>query len=135
LRKAACSRKIAAGVVFVFLATTVPWGQAQEATLNFVPAQTTVNFTLGDILHTLRSRLVLPLFPLVASTTISPLIALVVGMKRTWPDFRLKLPCTVGDDEVDPQAPMVGLEFDLRWHGDLVLGAVDAKHAVDVSGE
>ena len=54
MRKAACSSEIAAGVVFVFLATTVAWGQAQEATLNFVPAQTTVNFTLGDVLHTVH---------------------------------------------------------------------------------
>jgi polyisoprenoid-binding protein YceI len=40
--------------IFIFLVTTVAWGQAQEATLNFVPAQTTVNFTLGDVLHTVH---------------------------------------------------------------------------------
>jgi len=29
-------------------------GTGQEATLNFVPSQTTVNFTLGDVLHTVH---------------------------------------------------------------------------------
>jgi polyisoprenoid-binding protein YceI len=29
-------------------------GQGQEASLNFVPAQTTINFTLGDVLHTVH---------------------------------------------------------------------------------
>ena len=40
--------------IFIFLVATLSWGQAQEATLNFVPAQTTVNFTLGDVLHTVH---------------------------------------------------------------------------------
>jgi polyisoprenoid-binding protein YceI len=40
--------------VFIFLVATLAWGQPQEATLNFVPAQTTVNFTLGDVLHTVH---------------------------------------------------------------------------------
>jgi len=40
--------------LFIFLAATLSSGQAQEATLNFVPAQTTVNFTLGDVLHTVH---------------------------------------------------------------------------------
>lgn len=40
--------------IFIFLAATLAWGQTQEATLNFVPAQTTVNFTLGDVLHTVH---------------------------------------------------------------------------------
>jgi polyisoprenoid-binding protein YceI len=34
--------------------TALLWAQAQEATLTFVPAQATVNFTLGDLLHTVR---------------------------------------------------------------------------------
>jgi polyisoprenoid-binding protein YceI len=33
---------------------TFALGQAREATLNFVPAQTTINFTLGDVLHTVH---------------------------------------------------------------------------------
>ena len=40
--------------IFIFLAATLAWGQAQEATLNFVPAWTTVDFTLGDVLHTVH---------------------------------------------------------------------------------
>jgi polyisoprenoid-binding protein YceI len=40
--------------LFIFLAATLSSGQAQEATLNFVPAQTTVDFTLGDVLHTVH---------------------------------------------------------------------------------
>jgi len=40
--------------IFLFLVATLAWGQAQEATLNFVPAQTRVNFTLGDVLHTVH---------------------------------------------------------------------------------
>jgi polyisoprenoid-binding protein YceI len=36
------------------LVATLSWAQAQEATLNFAPAQTTVNFTLGDVLHTVH---------------------------------------------------------------------------------
>jgi polyisoprenoid-binding protein YceI len=40
--------------IFIFLVATLAWGQPQDATLNFVPAQTTVNFTLGDVLHTVH---------------------------------------------------------------------------------
>ena len=40
--------------IFIFLAATLVWGQAQEATLNFVPERTTVDFTLGDVLHTVH---------------------------------------------------------------------------------
>jgi polyisoprenoid-binding protein YceI len=40
--------------VFFLLAAALAWGQAQEATLNFDPAQTTVDFTLGDVLHTVH---------------------------------------------------------------------------------
>ena len=40
--------------LFILLAATLARGQAQEATLNFVPAQTTVDFTLGDVLHTVH---------------------------------------------------------------------------------
>ena len=40
--------------VFFLLAAALAWGQAQEATLNFDPAQTTVAFTLGDVLHTVH---------------------------------------------------------------------------------
>jgi polyisoprenoid-binding protein YceI len=38
------------------LALTAPsfWGQAQVAILHFVPTQSTVNFTLGDVLHTVH---------------------------------------------------------------------------------
>ena len=42
--------------VFFLLAAALAWGQAQEATLNFDPAQTTVNFTLGDVLHTVHGN-------------------------------------------------------------------------------
>ena len=40
--------------LFILLAATLAWGQAQEVTLNFDPAQTTVDFTLGDVLHTVH---------------------------------------------------------------------------------
>lgn len=40
--------------LFILLAATLAWGQGQEATLNFNPAQTTVDFTLGDVLHTVH---------------------------------------------------------------------------------
>lgn len=40
--------------ILLSLAATFALGQAQEATLNFVPAQTTINFTLGDVLHTVH---------------------------------------------------------------------------------
>jgi polyisoprenoid-binding protein YceI len=40
--------------ILLILAATFAWGQAQVATLNFVPAQTTVNFTLRDVLHTVH---------------------------------------------------------------------------------
>jgi len=40
--------------ILAVLAATLAWGQEPEATLNFVPAQTTVNFTLGDVLHTVH---------------------------------------------------------------------------------
>jgi hypothetical protein len=40
--------------ILIFLAATLVWAQEQEVTLNFVPEQTTVNFTLGDALHTVR---------------------------------------------------------------------------------
>lgn len=40
--------------IFLLLAASVAWVQTQEATLNFAPAQTTVNFTLGDVLHTVH---------------------------------------------------------------------------------
>jgi polyisoprenoid-binding protein YceI len=42
--------------LFILLAATLTWGQAQEATLNFDPAQTTVDFTLGDVLHTVHGN-------------------------------------------------------------------------------
>ncbi len=38
----------------MLLVATFAWGQAQEATLNFAPAQTTVNFTLGAVLHSVH---------------------------------------------------------------------------------
>jgi len=40
--------------IFLSFSATLGLGQAQEATLNFVPAQTTINFTLGDVLHTVH---------------------------------------------------------------------------------
>lgn len=57
MRKTFCSMKITAKPITpisIFLVATLAWGQGQEATLNFVPAQTTVNFTLGDVLHTVH---------------------------------------------------------------------------------
>jgi polyisoprenoid-binding protein YceI len=57
VRKTNCSMKIVAKLtapVFIFLAAVLAWGQAPEATLNFLPAQSTVNFTLGDVLHTVH---------------------------------------------------------------------------------
>jgi polyisoprenoid-binding protein YceI len=38
--------------ILLGVASILASAQAQEATLSFVPAQTTVNFTLGDLLHT-----------------------------------------------------------------------------------
>jgi polyisoprenoid-binding protein YceI len=52
-----CSLKTMAKLstsIFIFLAATLAWGQAREATLNFVPERTTVDFTLGDVLHTVH---------------------------------------------------------------------------------
>jgi len=52
-----CSMKTRARLnipLFILLAATLAWGQAQEVTLNFDPAQTTVDFTLGDVLHTVH---------------------------------------------------------------------------------
>jgi polyisoprenoid-binding protein YceI len=40
--------------IFCGLAAALAWGQRQEATLNLVPSQTTVSFTLGDLLHTVH---------------------------------------------------------------------------------
>lgn len=40
--------------IFLSFSATLALRQAQEATLNFVPAQTTINFTLGDVLHTVH---------------------------------------------------------------------------------
>ena len=41
-------------LIFICLLAALAAGQTQEATLNFVPAQTTVNFTLADVLHTVH---------------------------------------------------------------------------------
>jgi len=41
-------------LIFICLIATLAAGQAQQATLNFDPAQTTVNFTLSDVLHTVH---------------------------------------------------------------------------------
>ena len=57
MRKATGSAKILTKRIFhilIVLAATSGWGQAQEAALNFVASQTTVNFTLGDVLHTVH---------------------------------------------------------------------------------
>ena len=40
--------------IFCGLAAALAWGQRQEATLNLVPSQTTIVFTLGDLLHTVH---------------------------------------------------------------------------------
>jgi len=40
--------------ILIILSTTFSLGEAREATLKFVPAQATVNFTLGDVLHTVH---------------------------------------------------------------------------------
>jgi polyisoprenoid-binding protein YceI len=40
--------------ILLGVASTLASAQAQEATLSFVPTQTTVNFTLGDVLHTVH---------------------------------------------------------------------------------
>jgi len=45
--------------VLFALAATFARGQTQEATLNFVPALTTVAFTLGDVLHTVHGTFTL----------------------------------------------------------------------------
>jgi polyisoprenoid-binding protein YceI len=43
-------------LILLFLATASAWGQTQEVTLDLAPAQTTVDFTLGDVLHTVHGR-------------------------------------------------------------------------------
>ena len=40
--------------IVIFFAATLSLAPAQEASLNFIPAQTAVNFTLGDVLHTVH---------------------------------------------------------------------------------
>jgi polyisoprenoid-binding protein YceI len=40
--------------VLIVLGAPLSWGQAQEVTLNFVPEQATVNFSLGDVLHSVH---------------------------------------------------------------------------------
>jgi polyisoprenoid-binding protein YceI len=42
--------------LLLFLATVPTWGQMQAVTLDFAPEQTTVDFTLGDVLHTVHGR-------------------------------------------------------------------------------
>lgn len=41
-------------LILLALAGTAPSSQAQETRLSFVRSQTTVNFTLGDVLHTVH---------------------------------------------------------------------------------
>lgn len=41
-------------LILLSLAGIAAPGQAQEARLSFIPSQTTVNFTLGDVLHTVH---------------------------------------------------------------------------------
>jgi polyisoprenoid-binding protein YceI len=45
---------IAAMVVFWLSAATLAWALQHEIELDFFPVKTTVNFTLGDILHTVH---------------------------------------------------------------------------------
>jgi polyisoprenoid-binding protein YceI len=45
--------------VLVFGLLTVATARAQQATLNFAPQRTAVNFTLGDVLHTVRGAFAL----------------------------------------------------------------------------
>jgi len=45
-------------VILLFLAAAAN-AQSQEVTLSFVPVQTTVNFTLGDVLHTVHGTFLL----------------------------------------------------------------------------
>ncbi len=55
--KDSCSMKTIAkwiSLTAVALAATLAAGQLQQATLNFVPTQTSVKFTLGDVLHTVH---------------------------------------------------------------------------------
>jgi polyisoprenoid-binding protein YceI len=40
--------------ILLIVAAALTSAQAQDATLSFVPQQTTVNFTLGDVLHTVH---------------------------------------------------------------------------------
>src|SRR5579864_5838971 len=42
--------------LLLFLATVPTWGQTQAVTLDFAPEQTTVAFTLGDVLHTVHGK-------------------------------------------------------------------------------
>ena len=52
--KTMARRNIPLFILLALLAATLAWGQAQEATLSFDPAHTTVDFTLGDVLHTVH---------------------------------------------------------------------------------
>jgi len=55
--KASCRMKLTANLFslcMVGLAAVFASGQAQETTLNFAPSRTTINFTLGDVLHTVH---------------------------------------------------------------------------------
>jgi polyisoprenoid-binding protein YceI len=45
--------------ILLSLAGTAAWSQAQEARLSFVPSQTTVTFTLSDVLHTVHGTFTL----------------------------------------------------------------------------
>jgi polyisoprenoid-binding protein YceI len=57
VRRTTCSAKILTKPIchiLIVLAATFACGQEQEAALNFVASQTTVNFTLGDVLHTVH---------------------------------------------------------------------------------
>ena len=57
MRKTSCSERITGNaiiLIFICLLAALAAGQTQEATLNFVPAQTSVNFTLADVLHTVH---------------------------------------------------------------------------------
>jgi len=46
-------------LILLSLAGMAAWSQAQEARLSFVPSQTTVNFTLADVLHTVHGTFTL----------------------------------------------------------------------------
>lgn len=57
MREAPCSMQMMTKLIFPILfslSATLARGQGQEAMLNFAPSQTSINFTLRDVLHTVH---------------------------------------------------------------------------------